>query len=63
MRRLALKKETLAELGAADLAHVVGGAATKDGCLTNEVRVCFGTVNCSHLDTCVTAQGCLTDGC
>lgn len=52
-RRLQLKRETLSELGAADLAGVVGGMSGPT-CL-----------NCgSDFQQCITGVGCLTlDGC
>jgi bacteriocin-like protein len=55
MRKLTLKKETLAELTAAELAHVIGGAPTVG-------KLCEGptlSLTCtSAVDACITAQAC-----
>ena len=55
MRKLTLKKETLAELTTAELTRVVGGAPTvKDFCDGPTFSLTCG----SEIDACVTARGC-----
>ena len=55
MRKLTLKKETLAELSAAELTSVVGGAPTlKDFCQGPTLSLTCG----SEIDACITARGC-----
>lgn len=56
-RSLSLRTERLAELGAADLAAVLGAAATRV-CVTNSLEVyclisrnCY-TANCPSIDAC-----------
>lgn len=46
MRSLTLKKETLAELGADELALVVGAAQTLKGCFNSDLRSCLPTDSC-----------------
>ena len=54
MRKLTLKKETLAELTAAELTSVVGAAATlKPDCGPTLSLTCG-----SEIDACLTARGC-----
>ena len=54
--RLTLKKETLAELTAAELSHVVGADAptVKDICTRPTLTLTCG----SEVDACITAQAC-----
>lgn len=55
MRKLTLKKETLAELTAVELTRVIGGAPTvKDVCQGPTFTLTCG----SEVDACVTARGC-----
>ena len=55
MRKLTLKKETLAELSAAELTSVVGAAPTlKDLCDGPTFSLTCG----SEVDACITARGC-----
>lgn len=54
MRKLTLKKETLAELTTAELTSVVGAAPTvKDLCGQTFTLTCW-----SEVDGCITAQAC-----
>lgn len=55
MRKLVLKKDTLAELTSTELTDVVGGALTvKDWCAGPTL-----SLTCtSAVDACVTARGC-----
>ena len=56
MRKLALKKETLAELTSAELTSVVGAAATlKDACGQPTLSLICAW---SEVDACITARGC-----
>jgi hypothetical protein len=56
MRKLTLKKETLAELTAAELSGVVGAAPTlKDLCTQPTLSI---TCAWSEVDACITARGC-----
>ncbi|HEX8002441.1 MAG TPA: class I lanthipeptide [Mycobacteriales bacterium] len=56
MRKLTLKKDTLAELTSAELTEVVGAAAQTLG------KLCDGptlSLTCgSEIDACITARGC-----
>lgn len=62
MRKLSLKKETVAELSAEELVDVVGAGTLV--CVPTNAGLCGGSkVNCSYDDGCVTARGCLTDYC
>ena len=55
MRKLTLKKETLAELTSAELTSVIGGAPTvKDMCGGPTLSLTCG----SEVDACLTARGC-----
>ena len=55
MRKLTLKKETLAELSTAELTSVVGAGATLAGVCTSPTL----TLTCwSEIDGCLTAQIC-----
>jgi hypothetical protein len=53
MRKLTLKKETLTELTTAELAGLVGAAATLTACGPTLSLTCG-----SEIDACVTARGC-----
>lgn len=53
MRKLTLKKETLAELSTAELADVVGAAPTLKTCGPTVSMTCT-----SEIDRCLTARGC-----
>lgn len=57
MRRLTLKKETVAELTTGELTSVVGAASV--------VKYCQTLLTCgwSEVDACITAQGCYSDTC
>ena len=59
MRKLVLKKETVAELTPADLTHVRGGAITDNKYCTRTLILCAQ----SEVDACPTAMGCWTDTC
>lgn len=63
MRKLNLKKETIAELSADELTDVVAAAGTIVCVPTNGGPCGASKVNCSYDDGCVTARGCLTDYC
>ena len=54
MRKLVLKKETLAELTTAELTSVVGAAATVKTFCEKTLSLTCG----SEIDACVTARGC-----
>ena len=55
MRKLALRKDTLAELGTAELAEVVGAGLTEQ-CLTG--KLCPTGYDCFTYDACFTTHGC-----
>ena len=61
MRKLNLKKETLAELSPTELTAVVGAGTI--ACVTKNPCLGTGSFNCSYDDGCLTARGCLTDFC
>jgi hypothetical protein len=59
MRKLSLKKETLAELSTAELTSVVGGATGRATCAVKDCLVPH-----SDFQQCITGVGCVTlDGC
>ncbi|HVF03789.1 MAG TPA: class I lanthipeptide [Frankiaceae bacterium] len=56
MRKLRLKKETVAELTTVELANVLGGAGT-----VKTLKACEPTLSLtctSEVDACLTARGC-----
>ncbi|HVF03792.1 MAG TPA: hypothetical protein VNA20_03035 [Frankiaceae bacterium] len=56
MARLTLRKETVVELGTAELGAVVGGTFTKL-CYSEEIK-CLVTEKCPTRDACFTTDGC-----
>jgi hypothetical protein len=59
-RKLALKKEALAELTTGDLAHVVAGANITGTPCASDFVACTPTSRCTLRDCVVTVQGCFT---
>ena len=59
MRRLALRKETLAELTAEELDGVVGAAqeVTKTSCICSDFASCLPTYDCPTRRDCVASLG------
>lgn len=58
MRKLTLKKDTLTELGTAELTEVVGAGPTKPQCVSGIVA-CLTNYDClPTYDACFTTHGC-----
>jgi len=60
MRKLSLKRETLAELSGDDLDRVVGaiGVTQNSQCFCSDFAACFPTADCTLRDCVETAGGC-----
>lgn len=60
MRKLSLKKETLADLSADELDRVVGGLGVTQNsqCFCSDFAACFPTYDCTLRDCVATVSGC-----